>query len=63
VIPGASGLGSWLWFTVILADATSDGFSAHVTHASMPVRWVIFGGNMRSPDPAIQTGEIYCSEP
>jgi hypothetical protein len=43
-------------------DATADGFSAHATHAGTPVRCVFFVGDVRSPDPTSQPGEIYCSD-
>ena len=49
--------------TVILDDVTSDGFIAQATHVGTPVQCVVFGGNMRHPDPAIEPGEISCSEP
>ncbi len=49
--------------TVMLDDVTSDGFIAHATHRGTEVQCVIFGGNMRPPDPEIQPGEVSCSEP
>ncbi len=47
---------------LIVDDATSDGFSAHATHAGTPVQCVIFLGEMRPPDPVTEPGEIYCSD-
>ncbi len=50
------------WIRLIVVDATSDGFSAHATHAGTSVQCVFFVGEMRPPDHASDPGEIYCSE-
>ena len=49
--------------TLVIEAATDAGYSARTSHSGTPVQCVVFMGDVESPDPGQESGEIYCSEP